>query len=82
MDSEGIAFANEARIACSKAMVKWGTGQHDAAIEAISLLCDRAAAIVHGANMKNEQADLREDRFDLAALKVDMRSEAPERGDD
>jgi len=79
MDSEGIAFANRVRIACSKALVKLGTGQSDAAIEAISLLCDEAAGIVEGAGMAKEQGDLREGTFDLAALRVDLGAEAPER---
>ena len=80
MDSEGIEFANQTRIACSKALVKWGTGQHDAAMELISELCGKAYGIVQGAKMTTEVED--PERFNLAALKVDLRQHAPEHGDD
>ena len=59
MNSEGIECANRMRIACSKALAKWGTGQHDAAMELISELCQHAYGIVQGAKMAQDVEDLR-----------------------
>ena len=78
MTAAEIEFAEEARQACSKALLKLATGQTERAVEILEVFGGRCHDIVQGAKMAEEQADLREDRFDLAALKVDMRSEAPE----
>ena len=78
MEAVDIAFAEEARIVCSRALVKFATGQQEAAVVILMQFGEKCANIVQGAKMEQEQDDLREDRFDLAALKVDLRSEAPE----
>lgn len=78
MDGEGLEFAEEVRRRCTRALLRMGNGHTDDAIEIISALCGKAERIVHGAGMVQEQEDLRGDRFDLAALRVDLRSEAPE----
>ncbi len=82
MEAVDIAFAEEARQACSKALLKLATNQQDKAVAILEEFSERCGKIVAAAELAGDQADLREDRFDLAALKVDMRSEAPERGDD
>ena len=80
MDAEGIQFADEVRIACGRALASLGMGNQDLAIERISALCGRAEKIVHGAAMKQEVAD--EGRYNLGALKVDLRNEDSEAGED
>jgi len=83
MDSR-LELADEARQVCSKALVKIGTGQVDAAVELLEAFGSKCWGIVQGAGMDREQADLREGTLDLAALRgmVDLRSEAPEHDED
>jgi hypothetical protein len=76
MDSEGIALASDTRRDCTAALLAITNGRTEEAAGIISALGQRSWKIVQGAKMSAEVAD--EDRFDLAALKVDMRSEAPE----
>jgi hypothetical protein len=42
----------------------------------------KCVKIVQGAKMAAEQQALQEDRFDLGALKADLRSKSPEREED
>ena len=79
MEAVDIVFAEEARQACSKALLKLATGQQIAATIILEEFSERCGKIVANAELASDQADLREDRFDLGALRVDMRSEAPER---
>ena len=79
MTAAEIAFAEEGRKTCTKALSKMLTGQQEAAGVLLTQFGEKCARIVAEAKMQQEQADLREDRFDLAALKVDMQSAAPER---
>jgi hypothetical protein len=81
MDSQGMEFAEQVRIRCTRALLRLGNGHADDAVQIISDLCGEAEAFVHGAKMGEEQAALREDRFDLAALRVDLRNGAPESED-
>ena len=74
MGAVDIAFAEEARQACSKALLKLATGQQDRAVEILEVFSQRCGKIVANAELAGDQADLREDRFDLAELKVDLRS--------
>jgi hypothetical protein len=78
MEAVDIAFAEQARQACSKALLKLATGQQDKAVAILEEFGEKCYKIVQGAKMAQEQTDLRADRFDLGALKVDLRSEAPE----
>jgi hypothetical protein len=78
MEAVDIAFAEEARIVCSRALVQLAIGQHGAVEEILTEFGQKCVRIVQGAKMAQEQADLQTDRFDLASLKVDLRSEAPE----
>jgi hypothetical protein len=71
--------AERVRIACSKALVKIGNGNIDAAVDVIGALCTECVGLVQGEKMAQEQEDLRGDRFDLAALKVDLNAPAAER---
>ena len=73
-----VAFAEEARQAVSGALLRMANGHYDDAAAILEKFGARCVRIVQGAKMEQEQADLREDRFDLAALKVDLRSAAPE----
>ena len=77
MEAVDIAFAEEARIVCSKALVKFATGQQEAAAVILTQFGEKCANIVQGAKITEEVTA--PDRFDLAALKVDMQSAAPER---
>ena len=79
MEAVDIAFAEEARQACSKALLKLATGQQNRAVEILEVFSQRCGKIVANAELAGDQTDLREDRFDLAELKVDLRSESPER---
>ena len=78
MEAVDIEFAEEARQACSKALIKLANGNTRAVEEILTEFGTKCYRIVQGAKMAQEQTDLREDRFDLAALKVDLRSAAPE----
>ena len=78
MEAVDIAFAEEARSACGRALVQLAIGQHRAVEEILTTFGQKCVKIVQGAKMEQEQTDLREDRFDLGALKVDLRSAAPE----
>jgi len=49
-------------------------GGQGRAAELALALSDRAANVRNGVQMVGEQADLREDRFDLAALKVNLQA--------
>ena len=71
--------AEEVRIACTKALLKLATNQQDKAVEILEELGARCGKLARAEDLAADQADLREDRFDLAALKVDMHSAAPER---
>jgi hypothetical protein len=70
--------AERVRIACSKALVKLAQGKTDAAATVLEELGRACADLVQGERMAQEQSDLREDRFDLAALTVDLSSDAQE----
>lgn len=76
MESVDIAFAEEARIVCSRALVQLALGRTDAVEEILTEFGQKCVKIVQGAKMAEEKAA--PDRFDLTALKVDLRSEAPE----
>ena len=82
MEAVDIEFAEEARQACSLALIKFATGQQDKAIAILEAFSEKCGRIVATAELAADQADLREDRFDLGALKVDLRSEAPERDEE
>ena len=77
-DSQYLAFAEEARQACSKALIKFATGQQNAAILILETFSEKCGRIVASAELAADQENLRADRFDLAALKVDMQSHSPE----
>ena len=77
MEAVDIAFAEEARIVCSKALVKLANGNARAVEEILTEFGHKCVKIVQSAQMAEETAQ--PDRFDLAALKVDMQSAAPER---
>ena len=70
--------AEEVRQACTKALLKLATGQQDKAVEILEELGSRCGRLARAEQLATDQADLREDRFDLGALKVDLRSAAPE----
>ena len=80
MTAAEVAFAEEARIVCSKALVKLANGNARAVEEILTEFGQKCVKIVQGAKMTAEVAD--EDRFNLAGLKVDLRQHAPEHGDD
>jgi len=83
MTAAEIVFAEEARIVCSKALVKLANGNARAVKEILTEFGQKCVKIVQGAKMTAEDVeDLRADRYDLGALKVDMRSESPEREED
>jgi hypothetical protein len=74
--------AEEARRACSLALIRIANGRTAAAVEILEAFAQKCHRLVQGEKMETEQADLQADRFDLAALKVDLRSAAPERESD
>ena len=78
MEAVDIAFAEEARIVCSKALVKLANGNTRAVEEILTEFGEKCYRIVQGAKMAQEQADLQADRFDLATLTVDLRQDAQE----
>jgi hypothetical protein len=82
MEAVDIAFAEEARQACSKALLKLSTNQQDKAVAILEEFSQKCGKIVAQAELATDQEALRADRFDLGALKVDMRSEAPERAEE
>lgn len=77
-----VELASEARRVCSAVLVKLATNQQDAAVKLLEEFGSKCWAIVQGAAMVEEQGALRDDRFSLAELKVDLRQEAQERDDD
>lgn len=77
-----LGLASEGRRICSASLVKMATGQQDEAIKLLEEFGTKCWRIVQGAAMAEEQGALRDDRFNLAELKVDLRQEAPERDDD
>ena len=70
--------AERVRIACSKALVKMTNGKLDTAAAVLEELGRECADLVQGERMVQEQANLRADRYDLAALTVDLHSDAQE----
>jgi hypothetical protein len=71
--------AEKVRVATSKAFVKIANGNIDAALDIIGALCTECVGLVQGEKMAQEQEDLREGRFDLSALTVDLNAPAEER---
>ena len=82
MNEELVAFAEEVRRACIDIAGAAGAGQTERAGHLALSLCTRAANMKQGKQMEEEQAGLRRGSFDLSALKVNLRSEAPERDED
>ena len=80
MEAVDIAFAEEARIVCSKALVKIANGNARAVEEILTEFGQKCVKIVQSAKMEQEHAEVREGAFDLGALKasVNLHDNAPE----
>ncbi|MCW3050851.1 MAG: hypothetical protein JWN14_21 [Chthonomonadales bacterium] len=78
MDSQGLEFAEKVRRTIGRALADIAMGHQDGAVESLGKLCTEAHTLVQGSKMAEEREALREDRFDLAALRVDLGAEAPE----
>ena len=70
--------AEEARQACSLALIRILNGRHEEAAVIVSEFAQKCGRIVEAEQMETEQADLQADRFDLATLTVDLRQDAQE----
>lgn len=81
MNEELVAFAEEVRRACIDIAGAAGAGKTELAGQLALSLCTRAANVKHGKLMEEEQEHLREDRYNLAALKetVNLHDDQPER---
>ena len=62
--------------------LKLATGQQEAAVAIPEAFGGKCYSIVRGAQRAADQGNLREGTFDMAALKVHLRSEAPELEED
>jgi len=79
MEAVDVAFVEEARQACSKALLKLATGQQNRAIEILEVFSEKCGRIVAAAELAADQGNLREGTFNLADLKVDLHQDQPER---
>ena len=79
MEQVDIAFAEEARQACSKALLKLATNQQERAVEILEVFSQRCGKIVAAAELATDQGNLREGTFNLADLKVYLHQDQPER---
>ena len=80
MNEELVAFAEEVRRTCIDIAGAVGAGKTELAGQLALSLCTRAARVKQGQLMGAEVAS--PDRFDLAALTVNLRVEAPERDEE
>ena len=82
MEAVDVAFMEEARQACSRALLKLATGQQVRAIEILEVFSEKCGRIVAAAELAGDRADLAADRYDLSALNkesLNLRDDQPER---